>query len=390
MTDTDGGKERINPKAFGFHPMSLRLWHGMALDAWWRSMRGKWKLVSPRRYPLILTITLFSINNLLMKTLQHLIYGRRLARVKIETDPVFIIGHWRSGTTWLHHLLMMDDRHAAPIRSQCFCPEFFLLTQSFIKPLLQRFLPERRPMDNVSMDLDKAEEDEIGICLSGAVSPMQSLMFPDQDPIRVYDPEMMSPQDAAFWRRAWLAFLRRVQFVNPGKRLVLKSPTHTLRIAEILRQFPKAQFIHITRDPYVVFMSNMHTRKAMESVSALQDHLPAQASQEDARIADFVSFHRQFEEQRGLIPTEQMTAVRYEDLRADTGAVLQGIYDALSIGDYAHVRPQIEAMQAKARPYQTNTFEMPDSLRRRLDAEFAAYFALYGYLPMDQRTPANT
>ena len=41
--------------------------------------------------------------------------------------PVFVIGHWRAGTTLLHELLVRDPRHTYPNTYDCFGPNHFLL-----------------------------------------------------------------------------------------------------------------------------------------------------------------------------------------------------------------------------------------------------------------------
>ena len=43
-----------------------------------------------------------------------------------------IIGHWRSGTTMLHELLILDPRHTFPNTYQCFEPLHFLWTEWFV------------------------------------------------------------------------------------------------------------------------------------------------------------------------------------------------------------------------------------------------------------------
>ncbi|HEY2249632.1 MAG TPA: sulfotransferase, partial [Planctomycetaceae bacterium] len=40
--------------------------------------------------------------------------------------PVFILGHWRSGTTHLHNLLSLDERFAYPKFAQIMIPKTFL------------------------------------------------------------------------------------------------------------------------------------------------------------------------------------------------------------------------------------------------------------------------
>ncbi|MGJ8602688.1 MAG: sulfotransferase family protein [Marivita sp.] len=382
MTHDPTLPKRADLREFGFHPLSLRLWHGMALDAWLRMMWGNWHLVSVRRYPLAVTITIFSVFNLFLKWVSVLVYGRRLRAVVIEPDPIFIVGHWRSGTTWLHHLFMMDPRFAAPTRAACFCPEFFLVVQKTIKPLLQALLPNKRPMDNVDLDLDKAEEDEIGICLSGAASSYRTLLFPSESPVLLFSPEDMGSHEAAIWRKKWLDFLRRVQFVNPEKRLVLKSPTHSLRIPEILRLFPNAKFIHIRRDPRKIFLSERHTNQAMETVCALQDRLPVRVEWAENKVADMVAFHEKLEADRGLVPAENWTSLRYEDLRSATIPSLRGVYDALKLGGFDAVQSKIGTPLETPKPYKPNTYDLDEDTRVLLDREFAHLFDLYGYAPV--------
>lgn len=388
MTVNPDRKEPINLRQFGFHPLSLRLWHGMALDAWLRAMRGKWHMVSPSRYPLVAMITLFSISNLGLKWLSQLIYGRRLAKVEIVPDPIFVIGHWRSGTTWLHQLMISDPRHAAPDVRACFRPETFLVGRGILTPILRWALREKRPMDNVRLKLESAEEDEHGISLSGALSPYRHSMFPNDERRVPANPDDMAAEDAAFWRKKWLAFLTRVQFVNPGKRLVLKSPTHTMRTKEILRIFPDAKFIHIVRDPYKVFLSNRNSRTAMYSVSSLQDHLPSQENRDASMIKRSVAFHKQFDQDRRHIPDDQIITLRYEDLRADPMASIRTIYSHLDLGDFALIEGNIGALVGPARPYQNNRYKLDDQTRAMVDDQFADFFEQYGYVPMDQRPAA--
>ena len=44
--------------------------------------------------------------------LRRLLYGRKVARQPLHPEPVFILGHPRTGTTHLHNLLAMGPRFA--------------------------------------------------------------------------------------------------------------------------------------------------------------------------------------------------------------------------------------------------------------------------------------
>ena len=40
--------------------------------------------------------------------LQSCLFARRLNKAELPDDPIVVIGHWRSGTTYLHQLLACD------------------------------------------------------------------------------------------------------------------------------------------------------------------------------------------------------------------------------------------------------------------------------------------
>ena len=43
--------------------------------------------------------------------------AHRIRSAKLKEPPLFVLGHWRSGTTLLHELLMLDPRHTCPTRT---------------------------------------------------------------------------------------------------------------------------------------------------------------------------------------------------------------------------------------------------------------------------------
>ena len=87
-------------------------------------------------------MALFSLMNFGLWLLQTLFWGRRIARTQLQGDPIFVIGHWRSGTTLLHELLVLDERHTYSNTYDCFCPNHFLLTAPVFRPLLERIAAE--------------------------------------------------------------------------------------------------------------------------------------------------------------------------------------------------------------------------------------------------------
>src|SRR5579862_7526182 len=81
-----------------------RIWEGCNLFAWLRLLtRGRFA-IHPKFWHIAVVITFVSSFHSVIRLLQQLIYGRAIARTAIREAPIFIIGHWRTGTTWLHEL----------------------------------------------------------------------------------------------------------------------------------------------------------------------------------------------------------------------------------------------------------------------------------------------
>jgi len=90
-------------------PWFLRVWDGMIATGWFPMLVRNGFRMSPRRWVMSLLMSILSLINLGLWLLQTLIWGRRIARTQLAGDPIFVIGHWRSGTTLLHELLVLDE-----------------------------------------------------------------------------------------------------------------------------------------------------------------------------------------------------------------------------------------------------------------------------------------
>lgn len=371
---------RKGPKDVGVRRFALRLWNGMTLGAWLRLMKGNWGKVSAAHIPAVAGIFVTTGINQIRKWIGQVLIEPKVRRVEIRQPPVFILGHWRSGTTWLHQTMAADPAFAAPTMQACMTPECFLVGRRLLNPILRVLFPTGRPMDDVRIGMNAPEEDEHAILLSGAYTPYRNLLFPCEKPDgTAARTEDMPEAEADFWRQTWLAFLRRVQFANPGKRLLLKSPAHTMRIAEILRQFPEARFVHILRDPYQIFASAVATHRIMSASQSLQT---CTLSDEDAARSVFDGFlrlHSAFHDQQHLIPDGHLITIRYEDMMADTPAVLRRIYEALELGDYDRVARHFEHAAEKSSGYQTNSFDLDPATVARINTRWHDYFERYGY-----------
>jgi hypothetical protein len=355
-----------------------RFWHGMRLATWRRLLAENRFAVSPWRWPMAAAITSVTCGNSLAAALQSLTHGRRAARTELEHPPLFILGHWRSGTTLLHELLVLDDRHTFPTTYQCFAPHHFLLTEWFVSRWMKFLLPKKRPMDDMQAGWDRPQEDEFALGNLGVPSHYWTMAFPNHPPqnLEYLDLQAISPTELARWKAALVWFLRRVALKDP-RRIVLKSPTHTARLAILSELFPEAQFIHIVRDPRSLFPSTVRLWQSLNEVQGLQ--IPHHQGVEEYVLACFERMYGAFFAQRDSLPPSRLVEIRYEDLVADPLGQLQRAYDSLQLGRFDRVRPKLEEYFAARSDYRRNRNEIAPQVEALLRQRWARYFEEYGY-----------
>jgi hypothetical protein len=323
-------------------------------------------------------LTGISVMNVFLWALQMLFYGRRIRRTEIAQDPIFIIGHWRSGTTLLHELLVLDERCTYPDTFACFCPNHFLISGWLFKPLLRILLPARRPMDNMAAGWDRPQEDEFALCNMGVRSPYLTFAFPNRPPQdqQYLDFQGVAAEEVARWKTTLRWFLKCVTTYDP-KQIVLKSPPHTARIKVLLELFPNARFIHIVRDPCVILPSTVNLWKHMYRDQGLQ--VPRYAGLEEHVFRTFLRMYEAFERDRNLIGPGQFCEIRYEDLIADPVEQMRSIYDRLELGDFEAVRPAIDKYVAGQKDYKTNRYQITPEVRAEITRRWGKYLSDYGY-----------
>ena len=158
------------------------LWQGCNLASWLRLLGRNHFAVQPPYWYIAAIATGSSVLHETLRGLQYAWFGDKIDRTPIPHAPLFIIGHWRTGTTLLHELLILDDRHTSPNTYQCLAPHHFLLTEQLFKRLFWFLMPSRRPMDNMPMSWDRPQEDEFALCLLGQPSPYATIAFPNHPP----------------------------------------------------------------------------------------------------------------------------------------------------------------------------------------------------------------
>lgn len=358
----------------------------MRTSVWFALLRRNQFRVSPSRWAMAGIITFFSPLNSALARLQQWVYGRRLAHHRVAEDPIFVIGHWRSGTTLLHELLVLDDRFTYPDSYAVFAPDHFLVSAWLIKPLLWPLIPSHRPMDNMLSAWHLPQEDEFALCTMGLRSPYNTIAFPNEPPqdTEYLDFEGVSAEGIAQWQAGLYEFVKRITVRN-GKPAVLKSPPHTGRMRVLLELFPKARFVHIARDPVVLFASTVNLWKRLYETQALQR--PRFEGIEQYVLECLERMYRAYERDRAVVPHGQLCEIRYEDLVAHPLEVMRRVYDELELGDFDRVRPKLDAYFAAKADYKTNKYSLAPQWRDEVMRRWSGYAERFGYLHEGHTAP---
>jgi len=253
------------------------------------------------------------------------ITAQRCAMVELPSNPVFIVGLWRTGSTVLHAALSHETGWTTPRTWQCFRPADFLLMPP---PTLRR---AARPMDAGIVDTFSPQEDEFASLLLGEPSTYRAFIDPRRfDELTKLLADWRSPAAKANVPLSdrWETFLRAVLTEHPGP-LLLKSPNHTFRLPWLAQRFPDARFLWLTRRTDDVMQSNRRMWAAMVDRYG-QWRLDPAALERFLRHA--VSNHDDLLDWARAAIADRLLVLHFDDVIRDTKAPVARILEYLGAG----------------------------------------------------------
>ena len=315
-------------------------------------------------------------------------FGALIECTELHEPPIFILGHWRSGTTHLHNLLSVGENYRVPTTFQAAFPHIFLRWEKTLAPWLDRLGPGERLMDRMAMTMSSPQEEEIALASLGVPSSYLAVYFPQNPaPYRKY----VSFREASLaeqqqWETAHRWFLSKLQ-AQPGlsKPLLLKSPANTARVRWLLKLYPDARFIHIHRDPYETIRSTQHLLDAWFQMAHFQ-RLDTLRAQRDAQVLDaYEDLHRCWFEEEGLIPPGRLQVVSFAALKNDPLAVLETLYQFLD--DAPFPQAALQAYLTQLRGYRQNRYEgLSPEMQAAVNERMGFVFEGFGY---ERKSPGS-
>lgn len=359
---------------------SPRFWAGMRIGDYVGMLAKNGFRLHPSRIPMLFLVGGCAVTSSGLSLMQSLFLSRKIRQTELVKPPVFVVGHWRSGTTLLHELLGLDDQFAWPSTFECFMPTHYLLSGRALQPLVRLLMPSQRPMDSMPAGPQYPQEDEFALIGLGAPTPYYNIAFCNEDPryLELLNLNRADAGDVEDLRDSLTWFYQSLTY-RKQKQLILKSPTHTGRIGHLARWFPDAKFVHITRHPYKIFPSTMHLWKTLAHVQGYQ--LPRN---NDAKLIDYVNrcyaeMYEGYFDQVGDIPEENIVQIRFEELIEDPVSQIESIYSRFDLRGFDTAKARLEDFWAQRKSHRFNKTRLNEETRVMIDEIWADYIDRFGY-----------
>ncbi len=375
-------KKRKKPAILNFGHILL----GCRFDVWIRLLIENHFHISPAYIPQAILITCLSLLLFPFALIERLILAIPIHKQKPK-QPLFILGHWRSGTTFLQNLLSKDPDHGFfdPVNTITINNAWLL--KPILTPLIKKQLPTARPMDNMVYQLDLPMEEVYALANTCTLSFLHLLTFPEnvQRYLDATFVESLPQKDRRRWERAYKYLIKKQTFICKGKPLILKSPSNTAIAAELYHLYPDACFLHIHRDPYEVIVSTIYTLQKILDTMALQNDHKEQLL-EDLTLTLFTDIFTQLFKDMEKIPPEQFMEISYEEFEKQPLEYLEKIYAKFHLSGFEKAKPRFKQYLDGQKNYKKNHLRISPALVERINKQLGFYFTRYGYEMKDPNT----
>jgi hypothetical protein len=356
------------------HPLTVTNFHVLA-----RYIKENRADIDPAFYPQIMLSGAVSLAVSPFRILEKILYSKKEARCSVKR-PLFILGHWRSGTTLLQQMLAQDSQFGFINPLMNFTMNFYHLLGWAFEQVIADHLVDGRPMDNMeyAMNLPLEEYIVFSTIEPNSVYPLN--FFPQA--FLKYNENAYVDRMPAGQREKWCEnydrLLKKITYLNDNKPLLLKSPDNTARLAVLKRMYPDARFVSIYRNPYTVVRSTIHLYEKIMANWTLEP-LPSRDTMEDWVIETFRNMYLTYFEEMQTCGPDTLYEICFESFEKNPLPVMEDLYQALELGGYDQARDAIAKYWYDRIDYQKNEFDYSEQLIQKVNERLGFYFEHYGY-----------
>lgn len=298
--------------------------------------------VAPRYYLKLGITFIMLVVSSAFHWLDRVFMGRKVRNYTFKESPVFIIGHWRSGTTFLHNLMAQDPASGTVSTYQAVFPNN-LKSAWIFKTFMRIFMPRERPGDDMRISVNLPQEEEYAMSNLTHRSFYHFFYFPSnygeyyQDYVR-FSTQSEDQKDA--WKLDYRKMIVQALIRSKGNRALLKNPVNTGRIGMLLDLFPDAEFIFMVRNPIIVYLSTKKFFTGLFPTVNLEKFTPQEISE---MILDlYEQILKDYISDKEIIKKGKIQEIRYEEFELDPIETVQQIYTGFQLGDFEKVMPKFK------------------------------------------------
>lgn len=307
-------------------------------------------------------------------------FDETIRNTSVTHHPLFILGHWRSGTTYLHNVLSLDKNLGFFTTFQAYLPGVFLANEKLFKPIVASSIPKRRPMDNVPMHPDFPQEDQYAVGAFSPYSYYHGWCFPKNMTFynRYVLMEDVSDNDIQQWKEIYLYLLKKVTIAVDGKRLVLKNQDNTAKVKLLLELFPDAKFILIQRNPYDLYFSMLKFMRMVIPYYCVQ-HPPPFDVVEESMMNLYAKMYRKYLKERSLIPEGNLVEIKYEEFIHEPIQTLQYIYSELKLEGFSAIKTTFESYIKNQISFNSESYTISAEVQAKIDKRWGFVKEAFNY-----------
>ena len=333
-------------------------------------------------YPKYLVRFLFLLQNGIWASIfyrkEKSVYADKIRAHKLPEDPIIIIGHWRTGSTFLHQLLALDNNLVTTNVFQGSIPDSFLTSRKSYEPIMGRALRGTRPMDQVKLSMDEPLEDEYALFRLCSYSPLERLVFPKSKEYFLNQFPNFLPEGEKLkeWKEAVKYLYKKLTLEN-SKTILIKSPFHSFRMDVLNEIFPKARYIHIMRHPLKVIPSTIRMWDIVGTQNAMNKKW-VKPSIKDTSLLLFEMLNK-IDEDKKKLPKDRFYELKFEELEENPMKEIKSIYKQLNVEFSEGFEKQINEFLISVKEYQKNKYTMPESDKLEINNILKSWMAEKDY-----------
>ncbi|HWR99615.1 MAG TPA: sulfotransferase [Prolixibacteraceae bacterium] len=340
--------------------------------------------IAPRYYIKILLTTLIVLIATPFHLWEKMVFRRRIREFKFQKQPLFILGHWRSGTTLLHNMLTKDPSAGYVTTYHSLFPNN-LASKWLFRTFMRINMPDKRPSDGVELNIDFPQEDEFAFSNCQPNAYYNFFYFPTGYKTfyeKSVNHKGLTSKETELWFTSYDQLLKKALIDTKGNRIIIKNPVNTARIAQILKLYPDAKFLYIYRNPITVFHS---TRRFFQQLYPTLWFHKVDNQFIDNMIFDiYTHLMNSYLEQKSQIPPENLMELRFEEFEQNPVREMEKIYAILLKEDFRKVSSCFSDYFKTQKGHKKNKYSVDAAEIEAVRTHWGKFIEMYNYdIPPD-------